>query len=293
MEKGNSDFVIIESHRKYFIRCNPVQLSSSEKRSLDVEEMNKKSVLCELERQKENLMACKETKSSVRRKRKYTARKGRNENTILQQDKQAKVYKTKKNIQVENTKQHQQRRKNLDERTKKSIQDKDTKQHQERRKNLDETTKKNIKAENTKQHQERRKNLDKTIKKSIQDEDTKQHHKRRKSLDEATKKNIKAENAKQQQKRTKNTKMEREKVFEEIQGISMVDPSILDTEAYHIIEDERPKKTTDGPEYYCDICLQCCYKSNVLKLKILKYDQEILDRCYNENHGYIQKKSDV
>ena len=44
--------------------------------------MNKKSVLCELERQKENLMACKETKSSVRRKRKYTARKDRNENTI-------------------------------------------------------------------------------------------------------------------------------------------------------------------------------------------------------------------
>ena len=33
LEKGNSDFVIIESHRKYFIRCNPVQLSSSEIRS--------------------------------------------------------------------------------------------------------------------------------------------------------------------------------------------------------------------------------------------------------------------
>ena len=42
--------------------------------------MNKKSLLCQLERQKEKLMACRETKSPVRRKRKYTARKDSNEN---------------------------------------------------------------------------------------------------------------------------------------------------------------------------------------------------------------------
>ena len=60
--------------------------------------MNKKSALYEQEKQKEKLMACKETKSPVRRKRKYTARKYRNENTILQQDKRAKVDEvTKKN----------------------------------------------------------------------------------------------------------------------------------------------------------------------------------------------------
>ena len=28
---------------------------------------------------------------------------------------------------------------------------------------------------------------------------------------------------------------------------------------------------------------------NVLKLKISKYDQKTLDKCYKENHGYIQK----
>ena len=59
--------------------------------------MNKKSVLCELERQKENLMACKEAKSSVRRKRKYTARKDRNENTISRINK-LKFMKQKKRI---------------------------------------------------------------------------------------------------------------------------------------------------------------------------------------------------
>ena len=99
-------------------------------------------------------------------------------------------------------------------------------------------TKKNIKAENKKQHQERRKSLDETIKKSIQDEDTKQHHKRRKNRDGITKRNIKAEVTKQHQKRRKNTKMEREKAFEEVQGINMVDPSILDTTVYHILEDD-------------------------------------------------------
>ena len=60
--------------------------------------MNIKSVLCELKRQKEKMMAWKEAKSLVRRKKKYTARKNRNENTNLQQDKQAKVNETTKLI---------------------------------------------------------------------------------------------------------------------------------------------------------------------------------------------------
>ena len=91
LENGNIDFVVTESHRKDDIRCNPVQPSSSEIRSLVIKEVNKKSVSCELERQKEKLMAWEETKSPVRGKRKYTARKERNENAILQQDKRAKV----------------------------------------------------------------------------------------------------------------------------------------------------------------------------------------------------------
>ena len=111
-------------------------------------------------------------RNQIRRKRKYTARKDRNENTILQYNKRAKVNETKKrifrlriqsntrkegntlmkqqSIQNKDTKQHQERRNNLDERTKKSIQDKDTKLNQERRKNLDERTKKSIQNEDTK-----------------------------------------------------------------------------------------------------------------------------------------------
>ena len=81
--------------------------------------------------------------------------------------------------------------------------------------------------------------------------------------------------------------MEREKAFEEVQGMSVVDPNILDTAAYFIIEDDWLKETTVGPEYCCDICLQWCCKSNMLKLKTSNYDQEILDRCYKD--VYIQK----
>ena len=89
-ELHNTDdvFVVTESHRKYDIRCNRVHPSSSEIRSLGVEEMNKKSALCKLERLKEKLMACKEAKLPVRTKRKYAA--------ILQQDTRAKLMKEKR-----------------------------------------------------------------------------------------------------------------------------------------------------------------------------------------------------
>ena len=50
LEKGSIDFDVTESHRKDNIRCNTVEPSSSEIKSAGVDEMNKKSVLCELER---------------------------------------------------------------------------------------------------------------------------------------------------------------------------------------------------------------------------------------------------
>ena len=72
-----------------------------------------------------------------------------------------------------------------------------------------------------------------------------------------------------------------EKKLKDVQGMSMVDPCILATAAYHIIEGKWLRESTVGPEYCCDIYLQWCYKSNALKLKISKYGQEILDRCCN------------
>ena len=122
MKKGNNDFVVTESHRKYDIRCNPVQLSSSEIGSLGAEEMNKKSASCKLQRQKKILMASNVAKENIlKRKRKYTG--------MLQQDTRAKLMKQlKKNIKAENTKQHQERWNTC------NIHPENSKQHQKRRK---------------------------------------------------------------------------------------------------------------------------------------------------------------
>ena len=50
LENGSIDFDVTESHRKDYIRCHPVEPYFSEISSAGVNEMNKKSVLCELER---------------------------------------------------------------------------------------------------------------------------------------------------------------------------------------------------------------------------------------------------
>lgn len=50
LEKGTIEFIVTESYWNDDIRCNPVQ--SSSEMSLGVKEVNKKSIWCELERQK-------------------------------------------------------------------------------------------------------------------------------------------------------------------------------------------------------------------------------------------------
>ena len=90
--------------------------------------------------------------------------------------------------------------------------------------------------------------------------------------DDGKKKN--RETAKQGMSSVRNAKKsEREKAFAEVQGKSMVDPSILKTNAYRIIKDDWLNKINVGPEYCCDICLVWCYRETVLKLNTTRYDQ--------------------
>ena len=65
----------------------------------------------------------------------------------------------------------------------------------------------------------------------------------------------KAENTKQKKKKSK---IERRKAFKKVQGMNMVNPNILDTAAYGIIEDVWLKETIVCPEYCCDIFQWCC-----------------------------------
>ena len=57
----------------------------------------------------------------------------------------------------------------------------------------------------------------------------------------------------------------------------MINLSILDTAAYRINEDNWLKEATVSLEYCCNICFQCCYKSDLLKLKTSKYDKYLTD----------------
>ena len=62
--------------------------------------------------------------------------------------------------------------------------------------------------------------------------------------------------------------------------MSMVDPEILSTQAYKIVEKDFLKDINVGPEYKCEICCTWNYRTNVLKFNTNKYDQEILEKCY-------------
>ena len=55
----------------------------------------------------------------------------------------------------------------------------------------------------------------------------------------------------QRKKRCENTRFDRESV----KKISKVNPSILDTNAYKIIEKDFLREINEGPEYKCEICL--------------------------------------
>ena len=60
----------------------------------------------------------------------------------------------------------------------------------------------------------------------------------------------------------------------------MVDPSILETEAFKLIQKEFQMAINEGPTYICDICLKFEFRTNVIKLKVSNYDTDV----FNESH---------
>ena len=86
--------------------------------------------------------------------------------------------------------------------------------------------------------------------------------------------------SKSKSKTRQHVKMDRETAFDEVEGRSMVDPSILDTHAYKIIEKDFLDEISEGPEYKCEICICWNYKKSVLRLNFGKYDKEIFEKSY-------------
>merc|ERR1719494_1391510 len=60
-----------------------------------------------------------------------------------------------------------------------------------------------------------------------------------------------------------NIRFDKEAAFQEVKEMSMVDPSILDTNAYKIIEKDFLEEINEGPEYKCEICICLNYKKSV------------------------------
>ena len=62
--------------------------------------------------------------------------------------------------------------------------------------------------------------------------------------------------------------------------MSKVDPSILDTNAYKIIEKDFLEEINEGPEYKCEICICWNYKKSVSVLNSEKYDAVVFEKSY-------------
>ena len=71
--------------------------------------------------------------------------------------------------------------------------------------------------------------------------------------------------------------------------MSMVNPAILDTQAYKLIEEDFLKEISVGPEYKCEICISWNYKQSVSRLKN-KYGKEIFQKCYKGDLKMMNEK---
>ena len=58
----------------------------------------------------------------------------------------------------------------------------------------------------------------------------------------------------------------------------MVDPIILNTEAYKIIEKDFLEEMNEGPEYMCAICICWNYKKSVLRFNIGRYETVVFEK---------------
>ena len=68
----------------------------------------------------------------------------------------------------------------------------------------------------------------------------------------------------------------------------MVDPSILTTPAFRLIEDFKTA-IQKGPIYICDICWKFEFQKNVIKLKELKYQTDIYNESATSKSDWICK----
>ena len=79
---------------------------------------------------------------------------------------------------------------------------------------------------------------------------------------------------------------EREEAFEEVQGMSKVDPSILSTKAFDIIKQDFKSAIAEGTTYRCDICIKWEYKGNGKHSNRTEYEKLLKSVIQRNQIGY-------
>ena len=80
---------------------------------------------------------------------------------------------------------------------------------------------------------------------------------------------------------------ERNSTFNNVQMCSLVDPFILTTPAFKLIDKDFKSVIQEGPTYICDIFLKFEFRSNIIKLKEPKYQTDIYNECTTGKSNWI------
>ena len=82
---------------------------------------------------------------------------------------------------------------------------------------------------------------------------------------------------------------QRNSIFNNVQMCSLVDPSILTTPAFRLIEEDFKSAIQEGPTSICAICWEFIFQENVIKLMESKYHTDIYNECTTGKSGCICK----
>ena len=256
--------------------------------------LSRRSLLNELDKQKtfvqekskrhEIFMFHSTSKSPVKRKKHLTNISSKERVKTFRNN----VHDAKKaEIRIADKKKKKETRDSLDNAKKAEIRIANKKKMQETRDSLDDAKKTEIRIANKKKKKETRDSLDDAKKAEIRMVDKRKRKEKRDSLDNAIKKTIKNADKKRKTDKRYIKKDARDEAFDNVQGMSMVDPAILGTAAYKIIEKDFRNAIMEGPTYVCDICIKTEQRKTVIKLNANKYEKEMFEKCHKGIYEWI------
>ena len=145
---------------------------------------------------------------------------------------------------------------------------------------LDDDAKVKIQDDDKKRKKRDRVNLDEDAKEEFKKAEKKRLSDLRNKLDQDAKDKTRHSDKKRKTDFRENDKIRRDEIFSAVQTCSMVDPSILETDAFKLIQKEFSNAIRKGPTKICDICWKFEYRSNVMLLDYSKYEKNLFDKCY-------------